>query len=121
MHRLLASFGFALTGLRYAFRTQANFRIHIAISLAVMAIGLGVQPEPIEWAVLIVTMMIVLAVELINTALEATLDRVSVEQHPLAKVAKDTAAGAVLVSAIGAVVVGLLILGPRLLAIIARR
>jgi diacylglycerol kinase len=121
MRRLLASFGYALTGLRYALRTQANFRIHIAISLAVIAIGLGAQLGPIEWAVLIVTMMIVLAAELMNTAIEATLDRVSVEQHPLAKVAKDTAAGAVLVSAIGAVVVGLLILGPRLLAIIARR
>ena len=118
MTRLLRSFGFALTGLRYAFRTQANFRIHIAISLAVIVIGLGVQLGPIEWAVLIVTMMLVLAAELMNTALEATLDRVSVEQHPLAKVAKDTAAGAVLLSAGGAVLVGLLILGPHLLAII---
>ena len=70
---------------------------------------------PIEWAILIVTMMIVLATELMNTAIEATLDRVSVEQHPLAKVAKDTAAAAVLISAGGAVLVGLLILGPRLL------
>ncbi|MBI5564366.1 MAG: diacylglycerol kinase family protein [Chloroflexi bacterium] len=115
MTRLLRSFGFALTGLRYAFRTQVNFRIHIAISLAVIAIGLGVQLGSIEWAVLIVTMMIVLATELMNTAIEATLDRVSVEQHPLAKVATDTAAGAVFVSAGGAVLVGLLILGPRLL------
>lgn len=88
-------FGFALTGLRYAFRTQANFRIHIVISLAVIAIGLGVPLGPIEWAVLIVTMMLVLSAELMNTALEATLDRVSVEQHPLAKVAGTTAAGAV--------------------------
>ena len=67
---------------------------------------------------LIVTMMIVLAAELMNTAIEATLDRVSVEHHPLAKVAKDTAAGAVFVSAIGAVLIGLLILGPRLLALV---
>jgi diacylglycerol kinase len=121
VHRLLASFGFALTGLRYAFRTQANFRIHTAISLAVIVIGLAVQPGAIEWAVLIVTIMIVLAAELMNTALEATLDRVSVEEHPLAKVAKDTAAGAVLISAVGAVLVGLLILGPHVLAIITRR
>jgi diacylglycerol kinase len=121
MRRLLASFGFALTGLRYAFRTQANFRIHTVISLAVMAIGLGLQLGPIEWAVLIVTMMIVLTTELMNTALEATLDRVGVEHHPLAKVAKDMAAGAVLISAIGAVLVGLLILGPHLPAFISRR
>jgi diacylglycerol kinase len=101
--------------------TQANFRIHSAISVAVIVIGLVVQPGPIEWAVLIVTMMIVLAAELMNTALEATLDRVSVEQHPLAKVAKDTAAGAVLISAGGAVLVGLLILGPHLLTIFGWR
>ena len=121
MSRLLASFGFALTGLRYAFRTEANFRIHTIISLAVIVIGLGMQLEPIEWAVLIVTIMIVLAAELMNTALEATLDRVGVEHHPLAKVAKDTAAGAVLISAGGAVLVGLLILGPHLWTIMTRR
>lgn len=121
MTRLLRSFGFALTGLRYAFRTQANFRIHIAISFAVMMIGLGVQLDPIEWAVLIVTMMIVLTAELMNTAIEATLDRVSVEHHPLAKVAKDMAAGAVFIGAIGAVLVGVLILGSHLLAIISLR
>lgn len=121
MSRLLRSLGFALDGLRYAFHTQANLRIHLAISLAVIALGLGVQLGPIEWAVLIVTMMIVLAAELVNTAIEATLDRVSVEQHPLAKVAKDTAAGAVLLSAVGAVLVGLLILGPHLLAVLGWR
>ena len=121
MTRLLRSFGFALTGLRYAFRTQANLRIHTVISLVVIAIGLWVQLSPIEWAVLIVTMMVVLAAELMNTAIEATLDRVSVEQHPLAKVAKDPEAGAVLLSALGAVIVGLLILGPHLLAIINPR
>jgi len=121
MSRLVRSFGFALAGLRYAFQTQANVRIHVAISLVVIALGLGVQLGPIEWAVLIVTMMIVLAAELVNTAIEATLDRVSVEQHPLAKVAKDTAAGAVLLSAVGAVLVGVLILGPRLLAVVNGR
>jgi diacylglycerol kinase len=66
-------------------------------------------------------MMIVLAAELLNTALEATLDRVSVEHHPLAKVAKDTAAGAVFISAGGAVLIGLLILGPHLLTILGWR
>ena len=71
--------------------------------------------------ILVVTMMIVLAAELFNTALEAALDRVSTDHHPLAKVGKDTAAGAVLISALGAVIVGLLIFGPRLLALIALR
>ncbi len=121
MRRLLKSFGYAFDGLHYAFRTQANLRIHLVISLAVIVVGLWVQLGSIEWAILIVTMMIVLAAELMNTAIEATLDRVSVEQHPLAKVAKDTAAAAVLISAGGAVLVGLLILGPRLLIFLNRR
>ena len=72
----------------------------------------------IEWAILIVMISVVLSAELFNTALEATLDRVSVEEHPLAKIGKDVAAGAVFVCAIGAVIVGLLIFGPRLLALI---
>jgi diacylglycerol kinase (ATP) len=65
--------------------------------------------------------MIVLSAELFNTALEAAIDRASPEHHPLAKVAKDTAAGAVLISAIGAVIVGVLIFLPRLLALIGPR
>ncbi|HZY41009.1 MAG TPA: diacylglycerol kinase family protein, partial [Anaerolineae bacterium] len=121
MNRLLRSFSYAISGLGYAFRSQANLRIHTAISIAVIVVGLWLQLSPIEWAILIVTMMIVLAVELINTAIEATLDRVSIEEHPLVKVGKDTAAGAVFISALGAVMVGLLILGPRLLAVLGQR
>ena len=64
---------------------------------------------------------VVMSAELFNTALEATLDRVSREEHPLAKVGKDVAAGAVLICAIGAVIVGLLILGPKLLAVLGLR
>jgi diacylglycerol kinase len=121
MLRLFKSFGYALQGLSFAFRTQANFRIHLGITVAVILAGLWLQISLIEWAILVVTMMIVLAAELFNTALEAALDRVSTEEHPLAKVGKDTAAGAVLIGAIGAVIVGLLIFGPRLLALIAPR
>ncbi len=121
MRRLLNSFGYAFAGLRYAFRTQANLRIHVAVCIAVIILGAMLSLSPLEWAVLIVTMMIVLAAELMNTALEAALDRVGVEHHPLAKVAKDSAAGAVLIGAIGAVLVGLLILGPHLLQLISPR
>lgn len=119
--RLLKSFYYASQGIGYAFRTQANLRIHLAISIVVAIAGVWLQLSTIEWAILIVTMMIVLSTELLNTAIEAALDRVGTDIHPLAKIAKDTAAGAVLITAIGAVIVGLLILGPRLLAQITLR
>ncbi len=121
MKRLVRSFGFAGRGIGYAVRTQMNVRIDLAITALAIGAGLWLQLGPIEWAILIVMISVVLSAELFNTALEATLDRVSVEEHPLAKIGKDVAAGAVLVCAIGAVIVGLLILGPRLLALIGAR
>jgi len=121
MKRLLHSFGFAGEGIGYAIRTQANLRIHLAITVPVIIAGLWLQLAPIEWAILVVMISVVLSAELFNTALEATLDRVSREEHPLAKVGKDVAAGAVLICAIGAAVVGLLIFGPKLLAVIGVR
>ncbi len=121
MHRLIRSFGYAFQGIGHSLKTQANLRIHVAITLAVIVAGLWLQLSPIEWAILVVTIMIVLSAELFNTAIEAAIDRVGSEPHPHSKIAKDAAAGAVLISAIGAVIVGLLIFGPRLLALFGAR
>jgi diacylglycerol kinase len=121
MKRLLHSFGYAGEGIGYALRTQANLRIDLTFTVLVIIAGLWLQLAPIEWAVLVVIISVVLSAELFNTALEATLDRVSIEEHPLAKIGKDVAAGAVLICAIGAVLVGLLIFGPKLLALIGVR
>ncbi len=121
MRRLIRSFGHAFAGISYGLRTQANLRIHIVITIGVIAAGLWLQISPIEWAILAVTIMIVLSAELFNTAIEAVVDRVGNEPHPLSRIAKDTAAGAVLIGAIGAVIVGLLIFGPRLWALIGTR
>ncbi|HSD84618.1 MAG TPA: diacylglycerol kinase family protein [Anaerolineae bacterium] len=120
MQRLIRSFGYAFAGLGHGLHTQVNLRIHVAITIGVVAAGLLLQISTVEWAILVVTIMIVMAAELFNTALEALIDRVGPEYHPLSKVAKDTAAGAVLIGAIGAVIVGLLIFGPRLLALIGQ-
>jgi undecaprenol kinase len=119
--RLLRSFGHAFAGFSHGLRTQANLRIHIAAAVCVIIAGLLFQISTVEWAILVVTIMIVMSAELFNTAIEAAVDRVGNEPHPLSKVAKDTAAGAVLIGAIGAVIVGLLIFGPRLLALIGTR
>jgi undecaprenol kinase len=121
MQRLIRSFSHAFAGIDYGLKTQANLRIHFVAALAVIIAGLLLQITTIEWAIIVVTIMIVISAELFNTSIEAMVDRVGSESHPLSKVAKDTAAGAVLIGAIGSVIVGLLIFGPRLLALIGVR
>lgn len=113
---LIASFGFALEGIAHAFRTQRNFKLHLGITALVIVAGVALGISVEQWAILAVTIALVLQAELVNTALEAVVDHVAPEFHALAKVAKDCAAGAVFLCAITAVVVGLLILGPKLLA-----
>jgi diacylglycerol kinase len=116
MHRLLVSFRYAFAGLAYLLRTQPNARIHLAITLAVVIAGLWVGLPTRDWAVIAVTVALVLVSEAFNTALEAMVDLATSEPHPLAKVSKDVGAGAVTLAAIAAVVIGLLLLGPPLWA-----
>ncbi|PJF46773.1 MAG: diacylglycerol kinase family protein [Chloroflexi bacterium] len=115
----LASFRFAFEGIAYAFRTQRNFKVHCGVMLAVVVVGLAVRLAPAQWAILALASGLVFQAELMNTALEAVVDRVSPEFHALAKAAKDCAAGAVFLTALCAVVVGLLVLGPALLSALA--
>lgn len=115
---LWKSFGYALEGLRHAVRTQRNFRIHMGIALLVIGLGIYLHLPHRDWAVLALTIGAVLTGELVNTVVEAVVDLASPEYHELAKVAKDVAAGTVLVLALTAVSVGLLILGPPLWAVI---
>jgi diacylglycerol kinase len=109
------SFRFAFAGLGYLFRTQPNARIHLAITCAVVILGLWLGLEIAGWAVLWLAIGLVFVAELVNSALEAVVDLSSPDMHPLAGAAKDMGAGAVLVSAFVAVIVGLLILGPPLI------
>lgn len=109
------SFQYAYEGWWYVIRTQHNAWIHTTVSILVLAIGLWLRLPVRDWAVLILAMMAVWIAEFMNTALEALVDMATEEFHPLAKIAKDVAAAAVLVGAVGAALVGLLILGPPLL------
>lgn len=115
-HPLLASFGYAFAGLGHCFRTQRNFRIHISIAVLATIAGYFLALSFVEWAVVAVMVTLVLAAEMVNTMVESLVDLVTQERHPLAKVAKDVAAGVVLLTAIGAVVVGLLVFAPKVLA-----
>jgi diacylglycerol kinase len=112
--RRLNSFRYAFAGLGYVLRTQHNAWIHSVITLLVVLVGLWLGLSRIEWALIAVTIGIVWTAEIMNTALEVTIDLVSPQPHPLAKIVKDCAAAAVLVTAGMAVVIGLLLLGPPL-------
>ncbi len=111
---LARSFRYAFAGLGYVVRTQRNFRIHLAAGTLAAILGLVVGLSTPEWAVLATLITLVLAAEMTNTVVEALVDLASPAYHPLAKVAKDVAAGAVLLTAIGAIVVGLFLFVPHL-------
>jgi diacylglycerol kinase len=110
----LRSFRYAFAGWRYVLRTQHNTWIHALISVAVMLLGWWLGLQALEWAVMVITIALVWMAEFLNTALEAVVDLASPQHHPLAKVGKDVGAAAVLLSALAAVLTGLLVLGPPL-------
>jgi diacylglycerol kinase len=114
--RTVRSFGFAFAGLAYLLRTQRNARIHVVVGALACAVAAWLRIGRVEWAVLVFTIALVVILEGLNTAVEAAIDLASPGIHPLAKAAKDLAAGMVLVGAIASVAVGLLVLGPPLWA-----
>lgn len=116
LERRLESFGFAFTGLIQLFRSQVNARIQAAVALLVVVMGFFLGLPARDWAALVLAISLVLALEAVNTAIEALADRVAPDVHPLVARCKDAAAAAVLIAAVGAALVGLLLLGPPLLA-----
>ncbi len=109
----LHSFRYALTGLRTLLLTQHNAWIHAAATVVVVAAGLVLGLSRAEWCWLVLAMALVWMAEALNTALEFLADAVTQEFHPLILQAKDVAAAAVLIAAIGALVIGLLVFGPH--------
>lgn len=101
-------------------RTQANARIHLAATIAVVACGFGGGLSRGEWCAIVLAIGLVWTAEALNTAIEAVVDLASPARHPLAGRAKDVAAGAVLCAAAAAAVIGALIFGPRLLEWLGR-
>jgi diacylglycerol kinase (ATP) len=118
-HNLFVSFKYAGAGLTYAFTTQRNFRIHAFIGTLTMTLGIILSLTPVEMSIIALTSALVMAMELVNTALESVVDlSVGHEFHDLAKIAKDCAAGAVLMMAFAAITIaGFLILPPLFTAI----
>jgi diacylglycerol kinase (ATP) len=112
--RRLKSFKHAFEGIQYVISTQRNFQIHIIIALTASVLGLWLHISKIDWLFIILSIALVWALEIINTAIEVLVDFVSPEFHPLAGKVKDIAAGAVLVSAIAAVILGSIVFIPYL-------
>ncbi len=106
----------ALRGIAETMRTQQNARFHAVATLVVLIAGFWFGLSRAEWALVMLCITLVLALEALNTALEHLTDLVSPHYHPLAGKAKDAAAGAVLLGAIGAATAGLCIFGPKIAA-----
>ena len=109
------SVGFAVRGIGRTLRDEPNARIHALVTVAVVGLGLALGLRPVAWCALVLAIAVVWVAELLNTGLEALCDATAPDPHPLVAKAKDAAAGAVLMAAFGAVLVGLLVLGPPLL------
>ena len=107
--KLLDSFGFALNGLLYCLKTQRNMRIHITAALFIVVISLFAKLNKTDVIMLVFAISLVLICEMINTAIEKSIDLFTDKYHPLAKISKDVAAGAVFVASFNAVVIGYLV------------
>jgi diacylglycerol kinase len=112
------SFLYAFQGVQHTVRTQRNMRVHLVIAVLAIAAGIWLRLSPVEFAMIFIAITSVVISEMFNTVAEAVVDLATKEYHPLAKIAKDVAAGAVLLNAVLSVIIGLLIFGPHLLALL---
>ena len=112
---ILKSFGYAFEGIFDGIKKERNMKIHCTMMVLVVAAGLFFQISSVKWCLCFILFGLVMALELVNTAVEAVVDLVTEEKKPLAKLAKDTAAGAVLIAAMMAAAAGCVIFIPELL------
>ena len=115
LQRLGSSFRCAIRGLSLLFSSQRNARIHLAVTFCVLCAGFTAGVSKIEWAVLVSAISLVISAEALNTAIEILADRITLESDPAIGKAKDVAAGAVLMAAACAAILGLLVFIPYLL------
>ena len=111
LQRRISSFACAIKGAAFLIRSQPHARIHLAATGAVFVLGLALNLQRLEWCLLIIAIMVVWVAEGMNTALEVIADAVHPGHHPLIGRAKDVAAAAVMIAAVGAVLIGILIFG----------
>ncbi len=112
--KFIAGFKYAFNGLWYALSTQRNARVHVGIAILAILLGIVLHISAVEFAMVFVAITGVFIAEMFNTVFELCIDIASPDYHPLAKIAKDVAAGAVLLSAMLAIVIGLFIFIPHI-------
>ncbi|MGZ3623283.1 MAG: diacylglycerol kinase family protein [Ktedonobacteraceae bacterium] len=112
--KFIAGFKYAFSGLWYALRTQRNVRVHVSIAILAILLGVVLHISAIEFALVFVAIAGVFIAEMFNTVFELCIDLASPDYNPLAKIAKDVAAGAVLLSAMLSIIIGLFIFVPHI-------
>lgn len=112
MKQLIKSFGYAFQGIYYAFKFNQNLRLHLFSAVVVIIASIFFHVNPFEKGILGVMILLVISAEMVNTAIEEMVDYVIKEHSREAKIAKDVSAGMVLLTAIGSIIVGVLIFGP---------
>jgi diacylglycerol kinase len=116
--RFFASLRYAVEGILYCIKTQRNMRVHLVIAIIVLMSAILLRIVRAEFIMVLMSISMVFICEIINTAVEKAVDTATLEYHPIAKIAKDVAAGAVLVAALSSITVGLLVFGKYLRAIV---
>ena len=118
LKRLIKSFKYAFAGIFKAYKSEQNLVVHTIMAILVLILSFYLKVTNIEFCILILVIGLVLVMEMINTSIEYTVDMAMPNVHPLAKIAKDVASGAVLISAFVSIVVGLIILLPKILGLL---
>ena len=114
MKKFIKSFYYTFQGIISSLKQEKNMKVHIIIMIIVIICGIIFKISKIEWIICIILFALVISLELVNTSIEKTVDLITQEKNEIAKIAKDVAAGAVLVAAIAAAIIGLLIFVPKI-------
>ena len=114
----ISSFKYAFQGMFSALKTERNLKIHVTIMILVIIAGIVLKISKIEWIICIILFGLVIGGEMLNSAIETVVDIAMPDINPKAKFAKDAAAGAVLVFAIASAIIGFMIFGPKLIALL---
>lgn len=112
--RLTQSFSYAIEGIYYSLKYNHNLRIHFVSAIAVILASIYFRVNAFEMGILGVMILLVISAEMINTAIEQMVDLITIEHRQEAKIAKDVAAGMVLMTTVGSIIVGILIFGPHI-------
>ena len=119
LKRLINSFGYAIKGIITVYKTEQNIVIHSIVALIVIFLAYYLKVSNIELCLLVLVIALVIAFEIINTALEYVVDMAMPNIHPMAKMAKDASSGAVLITAIASIIIGLIIFLPKIMVLLS--